>query len=515
MFTRKSIMQSTFQVGGSTFISRLLGIVREFLTVRYMGASALSDAFFTAFKVPNSLRRIFAEGALSAAFVPTIVQTIRTDGKKAVGSMMTLGFLVFEAMVLLICMLGIAFAAPFIALIAPGFSAEQIENGAAFLRIVMPFLFFVSSSALLAGPLQAVGHFFIPAFGPVMLNIVYIFGLLVCLYYSLPITVFCWIILVAGALQLAAHFWIYFKLGFGFDGIHKKDMYQFGSVLSKFVLCLLSMSVMEIGLFIDTSFGSLLSKGSVSLIYYANRFMGIPLGVFAVAFSTILLPHFSRVSAYAPKRLGFYLLEATKLVWWVMIPVAAMMMLLSQKIFTTIFLSDKFSFSQAQEASAILIAFLCGLFFFSINKILSNVYYALHHTLIPGVIAVVAMVVNGFLDWILIDSWHAVGLAIATSFAGALQTVFLFGVLQNRFELNLYFGNFVQFIGRHLIQLITISIPFFGFYFLAISVLPQSASFFIDSIGYWLWIGPLCAGYMLSLYATRHWFGVRLLFLEG
>lgn len=515
MFTRKSIMQSTFQVGGSTFISRLLGIVREFLTVRYMGASAISDAFFTAFKVPNMLRRIFAEGALSAAFVPTIVQTIKEDGKDTIGSMMTLGFLLFESMVLLLCFIIMLIAYPFVGFIAPGFSPEQIEQGAHFLRIVMPFLFLISSSALLAGPLQAVGHFFIPSFGPAMLNIVYICGLLICLHYSLPITTFCWIILLAGALQLLAHFWMYWRLGFTFSWIKKEDIYAFGPILSKFVLCLLSMSVMELGLFIDTSFGSWLSKGSVSLINYASRFMNIPLGVFAVAFSTILLPHFSRVSSYAPKRLGFYLLEASKLVWWVMIPVAGMMMLLSQKIFTTIFLSDKFSFAQAQEASTILIAFLCGLFFFSINKILSNVYYALHYTFIPGVIGAVSIAVNASLDYLLIDSLQAVGLAIATSFAGLLQTVFLFGVLQNRFELNLYFGNFIQFIGRHTIQLIVMSVPFFGLYFACHALIPQSAIFFLDSLGYWFWVGPLCMGYMVSLYATRSLFGVRLLFLEG
>ena len=167
MLTRKSIMKKTAQVASSTLISRFLGVLREILTVRYMGASALSDAYITAFKVPNTLRRLFAEGALSAAFVPTVVQKIKAGGKQSVASMMTLGFLVFESMVLLICLLTILYADSFIALIAPGFSPEQIENSGLFLRILMPFLFFVSSSALLTGPLQAVGHFFIPAFGPV------------------------------------------------------------------------------------------------------------------------------------------------------------------------------------------------------------------------------------------------------------------------------------------------------------------------------------------------------------
>ena len=126
MLTRRSMMHKTAQVASSTMISRCLGIFREFLTVKYMGASALSDAYFTAFKVPNTLRRLFAEGALSAAFVPTVVQKIKTGGKESVASMMSLGFLVFESMVLVICLLTMAFAAPFVAFIAPGFSPEQI-----------------------------------------------------------------------------------------------------------------------------------------------------------------------------------------------------------------------------------------------------------------------------------------------------------------------------------------------------------------------------------------------------
>lgn len=266
MFTRQSIIKKTLQVGKFTLLSRLLGLVREFFFGRFLGASELSDAFITAWKVPNSLRKIFAEGALSAAFVPTIVQKVRSEGRQAIGSMMFLGFLIFEGMVLLLTALAMQHAYGFIALIAPGFSPDQIAKGATYLRIVMPFIFLISTSALLAGALQAVGHFFVPAIGPVLLNIMYIAGLVVCLAYKLPVEWLCWFIMVGGVIQLLAHVIAYLNLRFRFRVIGRDDLKQFVPILSKFVLCLLSMSVMELGLFIDTSFGSLLSKGSVSLI---------------------------------------------------------------------------------------------------------------------------------------------------------------------------------------------------------------------------------------------------------
>ncbi len=515
MFTRKSIIQKTMQVGGWTLISRCLGIVREILQVRYMGASALSDAFITAWKVPNSLRKIFAEGALSAAFVPSIVQTIRKEGRQAINGLMSLGFVVFEGMVLLLCVIAMTYADTFVALIAPGFSIEQIRAGAQFLHILMPFIFLISTSALLAGPLQAIGHFFIPAFGPVLLNIVYILGLIVCLTFNFPITVLCWFILAGGLLQLVAHIVVYIKHHFGFGGISKRDVKKFGWVLLRFIPCLLSMSVMELGLFIDTSFASLLSKGTVSLIYYANRFMGIPLGVFAVALSTILLPHFSRVSSYAPKRLGFYLLEATKLVAWVTVPIAITMMFLAKKIFITLLVSDKFSLAQAHEAGAILIASLLGLFFFAINKILLNVYYSLHHTVIPAIIAVGAVTTNIFLNWFLISYLQAVGLALATTVAAILQTLFLYGILYF-FGINLYLTHLLAFCIKYVGQIIVVGIGFIATYWTIITLFSLgSLSFFIDSIGFWLWVGPLSGLFMLTLYVTRTWFGIRVLFLEG
>ncbi len=515
MLNRKLIIQKTRQVGVYTLLSRCLGLLREFLTVRYMGAGALADAFFTAWKVPNLLRKIFAEGAMSAAFVPTIMQTIRADGKKAIGGLMVLGFLVFEGLVLFICALAMMVMPYFVKLIAPGFSPEQLVACTHYLRILMPFIFLISTSALLAGPLQAINHFFVPAFGPVLLNIIYILGLFICLWYDLPITALCWFIMAGGVLQLVAHIIAYIYHQFSFQWFDSNDRTKFRWILIRFVPCLVSMSVMEAGLFIDTSFATYLSKGSVALINYANRFMGIPLGVFAVAFSTTLLPHFSRISSYAPRRLGFYLLEATKLIWWVTIPMTLAMMFFSHKFFITLFLSNKFSLAQADEAATILRVFLVGLFFFSINKILLNIYYVLHQTAIPAVIAVVAVCINVIFAWFSIDMYQAAGVAVAITIAAIIQTILLYGFLSYLLKLPLYAKDLALFIMRYSIQLLIVGLFFFTiFYGVSGKLSAYNMIFFTDKIGFWLWVSPLCALFMGTLYYTRAFFGVRVLFLE-
>jgi putative peptidoglycan lipid II flippase len=515
---KKSIMKKTIQIGSSTLISRFLGIIREYLMVRYLGAGAGSDAFVTAFKIPSSLRKIFAEGALSAAFLPSFVSALRKKESDAY-SLMSLAFVLFEGSLLVLCGIIMIFAPTIIGFIAPGFSAEQVALTVPLVRILMPFIFFISSSALLAGALQAVGNFFVPAFGPILLNIVFIFGLLICWFLQLPVAYLCFFILFGGFLQFVQHILAYFKLNFSFGRITTHTWHSFSGILAKFFMCLLSMSVMEINLFIDTSFASYLPVGNITLIYYANRFMGIPLGVFAVAFSTILLPHFSRIGTYAPKRLNFYLLESAKLIFWVTLPCTLAMIFFADKIFTTLFLSDFFSLQQAHEAGAILTAFVIGLFFFAYNKIILNIYYAMHETKIPSIISILSTFVNIILNFVLMGLLKAPGLALATTIAGIIQTGLLLYYLNRSFAIHGYFYQFFRFAIRYSFQVVAMGTVFLLLYYggqhLLATQAPQPiAHFFLDKIGFWLWAGPLCllAGLLLYLYSGL--FGVRLYFLD-
>lgn len=534
------------QVSGSTFISRILGMLREVVMARYFGEpGAVSDAFFTAFKIPNSLRKMFAEGALSASFVPTFVELEKEGKREETNSLMTLSFLLIEGSLLLLCLFMFWKAAWVIRLIVPGWytpvqacdltgiacfdsvynlffgpaiAAEPVAYAITYLRILVSFILFLSSGALLASALQAVGHFFIPAFAPVLLNIVFIGALLLCGYFGLPPAILCYFLIGAGIMQFILHLIVYYQLKFGFGPLNEKAWHNFGRVFQKFLPCFLSMSVMEIFFFVDSSLASFLSEGSVTLIYYANRFMGIPLGVFAVALSTVLLPYFASIGKQEPQKLSFYATEATKLVFWVTLPATILMCFFSDKIFITMFLSRKFTMAYALAASEILRAFLYGLFFFSLNKILLNLFYALHETKLPLYITVIAGIINFFASYYSMPFWGAYGIAFATSLSGAIQTVLFAWILWIRFKVGIDAKACLQFAMRYTLQVCAALACFFAAFFVfqySLTYLPGSLPhLLIDTILFWFWCIPLMGLMFLGLYATRKQCGLNSYFLE-
>lgn len=548
---KKTFSKKMLQIGGSTLASRFLGLAREMLMTRYLAPGVLSDAFFTAFKIPNSLRKIFAEGALSASFIPTIVAISKRD-KTAVNRLMTLSFLLFEGILLGLCLFVFWKAEWVIRFIAPGWylckdvkfasgihwtierivtavfpawyvctqPAAQAAYAIEYLRILISFIIFLSSSALLAGALQAAHHFFVPAFSQILINVTYIAGLLICMHFGLPVQYLCYFILAGGLMQFLLHVYMYFKLNFSFSKIETDTWKDMRLVLKRFFPCLFGMSVMEVSLFISTSLATYLPQGSVSLIYYANRFMGIPLGVFATAFSTILLPHFSRISLYAPKRLSFYLYEAAKLIFWVTIPTTLIMIFLSEKIFLTLFHSAKFSMDNVVESAHILIAFLIGLFFYSLNKILLNIFYALHDNVVPTVISCVFLVSNYLLSKLLfLPFFGAVGLAASFTSAAIIQTLLFIFFLHSKYQFTLYGYKYFSFVQKASLQmLVLLPISWLLYYGgqLSIAALASEnvALFLLTKIGFWFWVGPLLIIIFILFLKTRKQFGIKIHFLD-
>ncbi len=511
-------MKKTLAISGFTWVSRCLGIARDILLMRYLGYGIASDAFITAYKIPNSLRKIFAEGALSAVFIPVIVRSIKATGQKGINDLMTFGFVVFEGVVLLVCAWVMIYAHLVISWIAPGFSPAQVQSTIPCLQIVMPFIFFISSSALLAGVLQSVGHFFVPAFAPILLNMVFISSLLICDYFVLPVEALCWLILGGGALQLLMHLAMYFKLGFGFGRLRASDFKQFSHVLVKFFPCLLGMGVMEIGLFVDQYFTSFLPAGSTSLHSYAGNFLRLPLGIFGVAFSTVLLPHFARVADSSPRRLQLYVLEAAKLIFWIMFPMTLIMAFFSEKIFITMFLSEKFTLLHVQQAAYTLQAFLVGLFFFAFNKILLNVYYALHDVWNPAYITIIAVAANAMLNSLLVGPLALPGIALATSFSEIIRTILFLIILVRQAGVNFNSKRFITFAMWYSMQIMLLCMPFLLLYRIieqGIISLPVSMHhFLLQSFGFWLWVGPLIVIFFAIVWLTRKYFNIQLYFLE-
>jgi len=513
---KKDILKKTAQAGSATFISRMLGITREFLFARFLGVGAISDAFLTAFKVPSFLRKIFAEGALSAASVPIFVKKVKEENKKGANSLMTTSFLFFEGLVFILCLLVFFYTEKVIKIVAPGFSQEQISHAIPFLQILFPMIFFISSAALLASALQAVNHFFIPAFAPALLNIAIVSALIVCLKYNLQPYWLCVGVLFGGSLVFLSHLVVYLKLNFSFGAFSWSEYHDFKSILKKFLFCLLGIGIVEINLFIDMIIGSFLPKGSVTLIHYGGRFMSIPLGIFAVSFSNVLLSQFSRVVLYAPSRLKFYLLEITKFVVLMVVPAALFLFFVSEEIFSIIMFGKKVGPEKIFIAKWILIIYCVGLVFFCLNKILLNIFYSMKDTFTPTLALAISTVVNFIGNVIGIYFWGVYGIPGSTVVSGIALTFLCFWFLRTKYNIFFYTGNFFNFLGRFFVQILIASTFFVIGYFSFLRFVKNFGLdlFFSEQWGFWILVFALASLVALFVFFSRKLFGLRVYFLS-
>ncbi|MBL4588327.1 murein biosynthesis integral membrane protein MurJ [Candidatus Babeliales bacterium] len=513
---KKSLLQKIIQVGSFTLLSRFFGIIREGLQARYLGVGAMSDAFITAFKIPNFFRKIFAEGALSASFIPEFVKLIRDNKKDAACRFLTTAFLFFEGIVLLLTFLVFFFTTPLVKLIAPGFSPEQVMLTAPYLKIVFPFLFFISSAALLAGALQSINHFIIPSAASVVLNIVYVSSLLLCHKYSLNPEYLCVGIVLGGFLNFVIHIWMYYRLGLYFAWFNKESFEHLKIMLQRFLPFLLGASIIEINLFIDTSIGSYLPKGEITLLYYAMRYAQIPLGIFSIALSTVLLPYFSRIALYAKNRFHFYLLEVSKLISWVIIPMMLFLMFTSRQIFALIMLKDRGTVEQITKAGYLLVILSSGLLIFSLHRSVINILYALKDAWTPTWTTILATTCN-FIGNI-IGFWYAgvYGIACSTVMSSTISLIACLYVLHTKHKIYFAFKHYLQFLYGLSAQ-VALGVFLFLTCFYGILML-CSKSWLHHAILhgqlYWVVTCPLFGMIMVMLFLLRKKFGITLYFVD-
>ncbi len=512
--SKRSLVRKTIQVAILTFCSRILGVVREFLMVRYFGVGAVSDAFIAAFRIPNFFRHVFAEGALSASFVPVIVKTVKENNKREASGLMTLSFLFFEGIILLMYVFVLFKAEWVINVVAPGFSAEQIYYAVPFLQILFSFLLFISSCALLGGALHSVNHFFVPALGTPLWNVVFIGTLLLCLAYGLPATYLCGGVIFGAFIQFLLHLYMYFVQGFTFGAIDAGAKAAFKTVLTKFFPCLFGVSIFELNLFVSGSIASFLPKGSVSLLYYGARFMNIPLGMFAVALSSVLLPHFSRLVLYAPRRLHFYLLEVTKLVTWVIIPATIFLIVAAEPLFAFL-LNGKATPEQIHQGGIILMLYLVGLLFLCLNKVLLSMFYALKDTWSATKAAAMCAGINIVCDVVGMYYWGANGIAAANSISAIAMSIALFSLLKLKHQVNFHLKPYALFVMRYLLQLVLCGMGSYALVAFLLRLLPGSLNnWFVAGIGFWSYMITVAVGILGLLFTTRRLFGVNVYFLK-
>jgi putative peptidoglycan lipid II flippase len=415
----QKLFKSTIVVSGMTMISRILGFIRDILFARIFGVDAGTDAFFVAFKIPNFLRRLFAEGAFAQAFVPVLAD-YKEQGSQAALKLFidkTAGTL---ALILIsVTLIGVIAAPLLIILFAPGFIWEggQYDLAVQMLKITFPYLFFISSVAFAGGILNSHGQFAVPAFTPVFLNLCLI-GAAIWLapLMSQPIVALAWGVFIAGIVQLAFQFPALMALGlmprlqFGFKDAGVKR------IISLMLPAIFGVSVTQINLLLDTLLASFLTAGSVSWLYYSDRLVEFPLGLFGIALATVILPHLSKHHAAKDYQAFSQSLDwGLRLVLLIGIPSSLGLFLLAEPLLSTLFQYDEFAIEDVQMAGQSLMAYSVGLLGFILVKILVPGFTSRKDMKTPVRFGIYAMVANMGFNLILFYPLAHAGLALATS----------------------------------------------------------------------------------------------------
>ena len=426
----RRLFRSTATVGANTLLSRVLGFVRDIVIARMFGASLGADAFFVAFRIPNLLRRLFAEGAFSHAFVPVLSQ-YKAEREHAEVRELAAGVAGTLGGVLFLVTLAGVLAAPLLVLgFAPGFDSQGDKYALTvhMLRITFPYILFISLTSFAAGILNTYGRFGIPAFTPVLLNVSLI-GAAVWLAPRMaqPVTALAWGVLVAGVVQLL------FQLPFlsqlrllvlpqlrrGHEGVSR--------ILRLIVPAVFGVSVAQINLLIDTLIASFLVTGSISWLYFSDRMVEFPLGVFGIALATVILPSLSRRHAEGEGRAFSQTLDwALRWVVLVALPSTVGLAALATPILSTLFQYGAFSARDVEMASLSLVAYAAGLLGFAGIKVLAPGYFSRQDTRTPVRIGVIAMLANIALNLALVVPLRHAGLALATSLAAFINAGLLY-----------------------------------------------------------------------------------------
>ncbi len=427
-----NLLKALATVSGMTLLSRILGFVRDFVIARMFGAGMMTDAFFVAFKLPNLLRRLFAEGAFSQAFVPILGEYKNKRGeaeaKRLVDRVATLLFLAL----LVVTLLGMAGAPVLVYVSAPGFAAEadKFALTVELTRITFPYILFMSLVALAGGILNTWSRFAVPAFTPVLLNLGMIgMALFATPYFAQPVMALGWAVFLGGALQLAFQLPSLKRIGmlprFALDwrdeGVRR--------ILKLMAPAVLGVSVAQVSLLINTIFASFLATGSVSWLYYADRLMEFPSGMLGAALGTILLPSLAKYHAGGNGEEYSRLLDwGLRLTLLLAAPAAVALAVLAVPLIATLFYHGAFTANDVFMTRAALVAYSVGLVGIILVKVLAPGFYARQNVRTPVKIGILTLCVTQALNLLLVLGLrlgHA-GLALSIGLAASLNAGLLY-----------------------------------------------------------------------------------------
>ena len=430
------IARAATTIGIGTLLSRILGFLRDMVIARYFGAGMAADAFFVAFRIPNLWRRLVGEGSLTISFIPVYTEYLTQRSEEETRKVTHIAFTIAAVILLILTILGVFFSPILIRIIAPGFIhiPEKFQLTVTLNRIIFPYLFFMGLFALSMGILNSHRHFFAPAIAPIFLNISIIVSVFLLYHtFQIPVISLALGVLAGGIIQFLFQIPFLWKkrITFRFDfNFRHPAIKRIGLLM---IPGLIGTAVYQINVFIDTIFASFLPSGSVSYLFFADRLMEFPLGIFAIAVGMASLPSLSGLAAQGKiEELKETLSFTFRLVSFISVPAMVGLISLKTPIVNLLFQRGLFDYSATEKTAFALLFYSVGLWAIAGARTIVPAFYSLQDTWTPLKIALICLGANVIFIGIFIIPLKHGGLALATSLSSTLNLILLFWKLNRK-----------------------------------------------------------------------------------
>lgn len=420
-----------------TFLSRISGYFRDVVIAYFFGAAVQTDAFYVAFRIPNLLRRLFAEGSLTVSFIPVFTEYNETSGKdeaiKALNAIFTVLFLIL----ILVVVLGIVFAPYVVKAFAYGFSSDAFSLSVLLNRIMFSYILFISLTALSMGVLNSLRHFFAPAFSPILLNLsVIACAFLFHRHFDIPTVSLAVGVLFGGILQLLINLYFVRSKDFMFRFTSSVNHPAVRKVALLMMPQLFGIAVYNLNIIVNTQYASFMSEGTISYLYFAERLIEFPLGIIAVSIATVMLPALSSDAAMRDFE-GFVkkYSDTLRLMFFVLVPAMVGLAVLGKPVCNLLYQHGEFDHGAVIETYSAVLGYSFGLFAVGGIRVTVPAFYALKDTKTPVIAAFIAFILNAVLGYLLgftLDLDHF-GLALASSVSSIINFMLLLIIIESRF----------------------------------------------------------------------------------
>jgi putative peptidoglycan lipid II flippase len=436
MKQHEQITRSAGLVGSLTFLSRIAGYARDVVIAYFFGASASTDAFWVAFRIPNLLRRLFGEGSLTISFIPVFTQYLETKDKEEAKKIADAVFTILVFLLVVISIGGILLSPYIIKLFAAGFDQSTFDLAVSLNRIMFPYILFISLTALSMGVLNSLRHFFAPAISPVILNICIIIAVLFFYNnFNVPVYAAAAGVIAGGVLQFLFQLPFLYGRGFLFS-VRKQVRHPAVKKIGLLIIPqLFGVAVYNLNILVNTQYASFMSEGTISYLYFSERLIEFPLGIIAVSIATVLLPSLSShvVNKDFDKFRETYSFTL-RLMFFILIPALVGLIVLRVPICNLLYQRGEFDYAATIFTSQALLGYAVGLWAVGGIRITAPAFYSMQDTKTPVIIAFIAFIANAVLGYVLgfTLGYKHTGLALASSISSIINFLLLFYIIEKR-----------------------------------------------------------------------------------